>query len=393
MTPPSILGSSPLRILAGAVLLNLMTGSLYAWSLFIAPAQEALDVGRAAVSSIFAVATVAFAATMFLAPVLVRPGTALKPALATTVLAAGGLLLSGVTESLWGVILGYGVLFGFASGIGYSAALQSAVGAMAQRRGLATGIVVSAYAMGAVLFAPLFRYGPDRWGLWDTFLILAAIFAAMGVLGAVLIAPAAIPRPERHGGKAPSGPFWRLWLCFFGGCMAGLMALGHAAAMVNAYDLVAPAAALGAGLITAANGVGRLSSGFATDYWQPRTVLLAAQVLAAVVLAALAAFGSSPLVYIVLTLIGFAYGSMASGYPAATVLYYGPEQLGRIYGRLFSAWGAAGLTAPLIAGALYDWTGTYTLALAIASGAALMSVIVLRTLPEAPGAAPQNAKA
>ena len=277
MTPPSILGSSPLRILAGAVLLNLMTGSLYAWSLFIAPAQEALDVGRAAVSSIFAVATVAFAATMFLAPVLVRPGTALKPALATTVLAAGGLLLSGVTESLWGVILGYGVLFGFASGIGYSAALQSAVGAMAQRRGLATGIVVSAYAMGAVLFAPLFRYGPDRWGLWDTFLILAAIFAAMGVLGAVLIAPAAIPRPERHGGKAPSGPFWRLWLCFFGGCMAGLMALGHAAAMVNAYDLVAPAAALGAGLITAANGVGRLSSGFATDYWQPRTVLLAAQ--------------------------------------------------------------------------------------------------------------------
>ena len=79
-----------LRILAGAVLLNLMTGSLYAWSLFIAPAQEALDVGRAAVSSIFAVATVAFAATMFLAPVLVRPGTALKPALATTALAAGG---------------------------------------------------------------------------------------------------------------------------------------------------------------------------------------------------------------------------------------------------------------------------------------------------------------
>ena len=34
---------------------------------------------------------------MFLAPVLVRPGTALKPALVTTVLAAGGLLLSGVT--------------------------------------------------------------------------------------------------------------------------------------------------------------------------------------------------------------------------------------------------------------------------------------------------------
>ena len=54
-----MMSTTPVRILAGAVLLNLMTGSLYAWSLFIAPAQEALDVGRAAVSSIFAVATVA----------------------------------------------------------------------------------------------------------------------------------------------------------------------------------------------------------------------------------------------------------------------------------------------------------------------------------------------
>ena len=227
-----------LRILAGAVLLNLMTGSLYAWSLFIAPAQEALDVGRAAVSSIFAVATVAFAATMFLAPVLVRPGTALKPALATTALAAGGLLLSGMAESLWGVILGYGVLFGFASGIAYSAALQSAVGALESRRGLATGIAVSSYALGAVVFAPLFRIGPERWGVWDTFLIIAAIFAAMGIVSALLIAPAQIPRPDdQKGGAAVSGPFWRLWLCFFCGCTAGLMALGHAAAIVNAYDL------------------------------------------------------------------------------------------------------------------------------------------------------------
>lgn len=370
-----------LRILAGAVLLNLMTGSLYAWSLFIAPAQDALDVGRAAVSSIFAVATVAFAATMFLAPVLVRPGTALKPALVTTALAAGGLLVSGAAESLWGVILGYGVLFGVASGIAYSAALQSAVGALESRRGLATGIAVSSYALGAVLFAPLFRIGPERWGVWDTFLITAAIFAAMGIAGAVLIAPAQIPCPDRQEGKAAAGPFWRLWFCFFCGCTAGLMALGHAAAIVNAYDLVAPAAALGTGLITAANGAGRLASGFATDYLRPRTVLLVAKVLAAAVLAALAAFGTAPLVYIVLALVGFAYGSMASGYPAATVQYYGPANLGRVYGRLFSAWGVAGLTAPLIAGALYDWTGAYTLALAVAAGAAVLGLVFLWTIP------------
>ena len=377
------------RILAGAVLLNLMTGSLYAWSLFIAPVQEALEVGRAAVSSIFAVATVAFAAAMFLAPVLVRPGTALIPALAATALAAGGLLVSGAAESLWGAILGYGVLFGISSGIAYSAALQSAVGALASRRGLATGIAVSSYALGAVAFAPLFRIGPDRWGVWDTFLITAAIFAAMGIAGAILIAPAQIPRPvAREDGGRASGPFWRLWFCFFCGCTAGLMALGHAAAIVNAYDPVAPAAALGAGLIAAANGAGRLASGFATDYLRPRIVLLIGKGLAAAALGALAVFGSAPPVYIALAAIGFAYGSMASGYPAATVQYYGPSDLGRVYGRLFSAWGAAGLTAPPIAGYLFDVTGTYTLALAVAAGAAALGLVALRTIPppEAPEA-------
>ena len=165
------------------------------------------------------------------------------------------------------------------------------------------------------------------------------------------------------------------------------MALGHAAEIVKAYDPVAPAVALGAGLITAANGVGRLASGFATDYLRPRTVLLIGKVLAAAVLAALAAFGAAPLVYIVLALIGFAYGSMASGYPAATVQYYGPANLGRVYGRLFSAWGVAGLTAPPIAGALFDWTGAYTLALAVAAGAAVLGLVCLWTVPPPPEAA------
>lgn len=372
------------RIVTGAVLLNLMTGSLYAWSLFLEPVQTALGQGRTAVSSIFAVATVAFAVSMICAPALVRPGTALRPALIATALAAGGLLLSGWSESLWGVIAGFGILFGVASGIGYSAALQSAVGAMPKRRGLATGIIVCAYAFGAVVFAPLFRYGLAAWDVWQTFFVTAAAFAAIGVAGALLILPAHIPRTDTAAGARPAGPFWRLWTGFFFGASSGLMALGHAAAIVNAHDLIAPAAALGTGLITAANGAGRLTAGFATDYAAPRTVLLVAQVLAAIVLAALAAFGSSPLVYAVLALTGFAYGSMASGYPAAVLQFYGSPHLSRVYGRLFSAWGAAGLTAPLIAGALFDWTGNYRLALAIAAGAAVMSVAVIWTVPRAP---------
>ncbi len=373
--------SRSVRILAGAVLVNMVAGALYAWSLFIEPAQAALEVGRTAVSSIFAVSTTGFAVAVMATPLLVRPGTALRPALSTTGLSVLGLLLAGRGESLWTVMLGYGVLYGVASGIGYSTALQSAVGALPARRGLATGIAVCAHAMGAAVFAPFFRAGLEAWNIWETFLATALAFAGLGLVGAALLLPATIPRADRHADERLDGPFWRLWFGFFCGASAGLMALGHAAAIVNAYDLVAPAAALGTGLITAANGAGRLYAGAVSDYWHPRSVLLGAKVLAAGALVSLVIFESAPLVYVVLTITGFAYGSMASGYPTATLYYYGPTRLGRVYGKMLTAWGAAGLSAPLVAGALYDRTGSYTLALLLAAGAAAVALAIIWSVP------------
>ncbi|MCY4310722.1 MAG: YbfB/YjiJ family MFS transporter, partial [Rhodospirillaceae bacterium] len=60
---------------------------------------------------------------------------------------------------------------------------------------------------------------------------------------------------------------------------------------------------------------------------------------------------------------------------------YGPTHLGRIYGKMLTAWGAAGLSAPLVAGALYDWTGSYTLALLLAAGAAVVALAIIWSVP------------
>ena len=76
-------------------------------------------------------------------------------------------------------------------------------------------------------------------------------------------------------------------------------------------------------------------------------------------------------------------GGMAATYPAAVAIYFGVARTALVYGRVFTAWGVAGLVAPGIAGYLYDTTGGYTLALALAAGAALLSAIVAATLPPA----------
>ena len=53
----------------------------------------------------------------------------------------------------------------------------------------------------------------------------------------------------------------------------------------------------------------------------------------------------------------------------------------RVYGRVFTAWGAAGLLAPWFAGTLFERSGGYTTALIVAGATALVSLLAALTLP------------
>ena len=76
-----------------------------------------------------------------------------------------------------------------------------------------------------------------------------------------------------------------------------------------------------------------------------------------------------------LSVVGFAYGAVIAVYPYAISEYFG--ELGpKVYGRVFTAWGFAGLAGPWTAGRLYDASGNYGTALAAASIIALVSTAV-----------------
>ena len=76
----------------------------------------------------------------------------------------------------------------------------------------------------------------------------------------------------------------------------------------------------------------------------------------------------------------------------AVAARFGPARFAKVYGRVFTAWGAAGLAAPWIAGALYNVSGTYTVALVLAACAALFSALnaalTRRTVVEVAARAP-----
>jgi MFS family permease len=74
----------------------------------------------------------------------------------------------------------------------------------------------------------------------------------------------------------------------------------------------------------------------------------------------------SPQLDVVLSLLllcGIAYGALIAVVPVIVRNLHGDAAFKAVFGRMFSAWGMAGLLAPAVAGSMYDATGNYTSAL------------------------------
>lgn len=111
------------------------------------------------------------------------------------------------------------------------------------------------------------------------------------------------------------------------------------------------------------------------DRWPVRWQLVSLPLFSAAALFGLALWTAVPLSIAALTVIGFAYGALIVAYPVAIAARFGPARFAKVYGRIFTAWGTAGLVAPWLAGALYDVTGTYAVALLLAGCTALLSAL------------------
>ena len=72
---------------------------------------------------------------------------------------------------------------------------------------------------------------------------------------------------------------------------------------------------------------------------------------------------------------------LAVGYPVAAARYYGAGHTTAVYARIFTAWGLAGITAPVAAGALFDETGGYGTILVVLGVVSILAALASAALP------------
>ncbi len=373
---PQISGQGP-RVLLAAASLAAVLGSVHAFSVFLEPLEAHFGASRAAISLTYSLALVALTCSVLFGPRFYGRCSAARLVLIAAGLGASGVSLAAMAPSLPFLWLGYSLIFGAANGLGYGFGLQIAAQENPGREGLAMGIVTAAYALGSVVAPGLFTHAVEVSGFARAMYGLGLGLLAVGLVSAALLRGASVRfAPSVVDACALPELLSRvplLWLGYFGGVMAGLMVLGHAAGILASLRpgfpvWIAPV------VISICNLLGSLIGGQLADK-VPLGRLLSGMVV--ITLLALMGLGSglaAGLAVVFLGMVGFAYGGTIAAYPAAIAKLYGMRDSARIYGLVFTAWGAAGLTGPWLAGYLYDISHDYRIALFCAMAAAGLSI-------------------
>ena len=362
--------------------LQICLGTVYAWSYFQTLLVRQLgwtftETAWAFSITIFALGTSA----AWAGAVLPKLGPR-KLALAGSAMFAGGYLIASLAlhlDQLWLFYLGYGVIGGAGIGLGYVTPVATVAKWFPDRKGLATGVVVMGFGVGALLLskvlAPFLEFRTET-DLVMMFFWFGIIFALILLPTSLLLgdpppdfAPAAAAAAE----EAPDVPlrdcltspeFVIMWLVFFFNISAGIAVISFQSSLLQdvwaLFDPTAEPEVLaknGATLIAASslcNGVGRLLWGLLSDRLGRVTVfriLLASQMLVfGILMTERDPWIFSALVCYVLLCFGGGFATM----PSFVLDVFGTKRMSTIYGAMLTAWAAAGIFGPLYVGYLKD---------------------------------------
>ncbi|NLY43791.1 MAG: OFA family MFS transporter [Clostridiaceae bacterium] len=311
------------------------------------------------------------------------------------VLGIGFILVKYVTESTpWLLWLSYGILGGFGMGMSYTTTIAACQKWFPDKRGFATGIIVSALGFGGLVFTPIAEALIKDYGVLNTFAIFGVLFMIVGVIGALFINNP--PKDYKPEGWVPSSTknattthnytplevlktyqFYMIIIAFMCATAAGSMMIPMAKilGLQPSSGLTPEAAVIGVMAITGCNSFGRLFWGWISDRIGRKTTLLILLVIAGLSIVSVS-FTTSYLMLAMIALIGFSYGGFLGVFPAITADYWGPKYVATIYGMILFGFGVGAVASSYIV-AYLSQTKEFSKAFLIAGIASAIGFIIV----------------
>lgn len=362
--------------------INLCLGSVYSWSVFVGPLTEYFTktlgqtVTAGEILMPFSVFLACFAIAMPLTGKYLDTYGPRKIIITGGILTGLGWILASFSTSVLMLYILYGVIGGFGVGIAYGAPVATTARWFPDRRGFAVGLVLLGFGFSAFITANLAGFLIGMTGVMGTFRIFGIAFLVLTVLLALPFRfPPAGWTPKGYAGSATgvgeacpislpemvrTRQFYALWICYFIGCLAGLMAISISKPVGS--EIVGIEAALGTmlvGFFAIFNGGGRPIFGALSDRINPRNTAILSFVLIGGASLMLGYAPSVPVYILGFALLWGCLGGWLAIAPASTACFFGTGDYPRCYGVIFLAYGAGAIAGPQIAGYIRDATGSY----------------------------------
>jgi len=384
-------------VVAGAILIQLALGAIYAWSVFTKQLTDPEGIYKFSAQQaawVFSAGLATFATVMVLAGKWQTKVGPRKVAVSGGLLLGLGYILGGILGSSFPLqFLFIGIAGGAGIGLAYVVPIAVGVKWFPDKKGMITGLAVAGFGFGATIWVKL----ADSWlggllnttnvfglpGVQSVFVIYGVAFTALVLLGSIVMinppegyAPAGSTPPETspasnsgdndmesdHMLRTPQ--FYMLWTTFIFSALAGLMVIY--CIKLFGIDALEYHQVTDAGLIAGTamawyaifNGIGRIAWGSISDRIGRKNAIIAMTTFQGIIMLmtyhVFITMGQSLGMIIAASLIGFNFGGNFALFPAATADLFGNRAVGKNYGWVFTAYGVAGIAGPFIAGFFKD---------------------------------------
>ncbi len=376
-------------IAISGVVMQLLLGTVYGWSVFKKPIMEAHGWSGPQVGLAFQIVIFCLGCAAALGGKFVDKAGARKVATTAAILFGVGTLVAGYANSVNNLVLlwiGYGVIGGIGNGLGYITPIAVLVRWFPDKKGVITGLAVMGFGFGSALIGLTVPSLLTSIGVTNTFYLLGVIYLiVLSIVAQNLNNPPegwVLPQAANVKGKNGAqkvdsvdlkkalsmNQFYILWSVLFINVTAGLALISNLSPMAQAQ--LGVSAVLGGTIVFISslfNGAGRIFWASLSDKLGRKNVfliMLISQIPVFLLLPRTTDFlVFSAMSCYILSCLGGGFATM----PAFAADTFGPKNIGGIYGKVLLAWGTAGVVGPMLMEYFKKVSNSFTLALIVAA--------------------------
>jgi len=363
----------------GVVLLVLVWGVVFTFTVYSQALETAFGLSAFRVSSVFSITTAALYVAGGLIGILIAR-LPLRPVVAAAgVVFAVAVGVLQVTTSYAGLAAAFG-LIGTASGTVFVVVISLVPQWFETYQGRAMGITMTGNGLGILVLPPVWVRLLARTDVRTAFLVVGGATAA-----AILLASLVYRRPP-HRRSSGDAPFDRRWMrsnLTDGSYLAALagFSLLWSWYFVLSADVVeilttggidSAVAATAFGTVGGVSVAARVASGEFADRIGMRVTLAGGAALAAVGMVALPLVETTAVMYVLLVVFGVGLGTIAPLFSPIIIDRFGPEHATAIVGSFTVGQAATAFSTPIALNALTGFTGGYAAPLVFFAGVTLL---------------------